>query len=118
MPLVTSGVENGNLRELALARMRDMGLRCRDVRTREVGIKDIHDKVRPDEVELIRRDYAANSGWETFLAYEDPKQGACRRARRRPGGCRPYFARRQGSAVRRGTRCCAFSASIAVMRAP
>ena len=25
MPLVTSGVEHGNLRELALARMRDLG---------------------------------------------------------------------------------------------
>jgi hypothetical protein len=31
-------------------------------------------QVRPDEVELIRRDYAANDGWETFLAYEDPRQ--------------------------------------------
>ncbi|KAG7135049.1 Elongator complex protein 3 like [Verticillium longisporum] len=35
MPLVTSGVENGNLRELALARMKDFGTSCRDVRTRE-----------------------------------------------------------------------------------
>ena len=39
MPLVTSGVEKGNLRELALARMGQLGLRCRDVRTREVGIQ-------------------------------------------------------------------------------
>jgi len=23
-------------------------------------------------VELIRRDYTANGGWETFLSYEDP----------------------------------------------
>jgi len=74
MPLVTSGVEYGNLRELALARMRDLGLTCRDVRTREVGIKDIHHRVRPDQVELVRRDYVANGGWETFLAYEDPQQ--------------------------------------------
>lgn len=74
MPLVTSGVEVGNLRELALARMRDLGLVCRDVRTREVGIKDIHHRVRPDQVELVRRDYVANGGWETFLAYEDPEQ--------------------------------------------
>ena len=29
MPLVTSGVEKGNLRELALARMAHLGLRCR-----------------------------------------------------------------------------------------
>ncbi|KAJ1659393.1 Elongator subunit [Dispira simplex] len=74
MPLVTSGVEHGNLRELALQRMRDLGTECRDVRTREVGIVDIHKKVRPDHVELIRRDYMANGGWETFLSYEDPEQ--------------------------------------------
>lgn len=74
MPLVTSGVEHGNLRELALARMKDLGTTCRDVRTREVGIQEIHNKVRPYEIELVRRDYYANNGWETFLAYEDPEQ--------------------------------------------
>ncbi|CCH40713.1 elongator complex protein [Wickerhamomyces ciferrii] len=74
MPLVSSGVENGNLRELALARMKDFGTKCRDVRTREVGIQEVHHKVQPDQVELIRRDYYANGGWETFLSYEDPKQ--------------------------------------------
>ncbi|MBN3319768.1 ELP3 protein, partial [Atractosteus spatula] len=92
MPLVSSGVEHGNLRELALARMKDMGtelsniyfclsnflilfcLQCRDVRTREVGIQEIHHKVKPYQVELVRRDYVANGGWETFLSYEDPQQ--------------------------------------------
>jgi len=74
MPLVTSGVEYGNLRELCLARMRDLGTKCRDVRTREVGIQKIHKKIDPAQVELVRRDYTANGGWETFLAYEDPKQ--------------------------------------------
>ncbi|GLH02328.1 Probable elongator complex protein 3 [Gryllus bimaculatus] len=74
MPLVSSGVEHGNLRELALARMKDLGTDCRDVRTREVGIQEIHHKVKPYEVELIRRDYYANGGWETFLSYEDPEQ--------------------------------------------
>ena len=29
MPLVTSGVEHGNLRELALARMKDLGTTVR-----------------------------------------------------------------------------------------
>ncbi|XP_051159007.1 elongator complex protein 3 [Leptopilina boulardi] len=72
MPLVSSGVEHGNLRELALARMKDFGTDCRDVRTREVGIQEIHNKIQPYEVELIRRDYTANNGWETFLSYEDP----------------------------------------------
>ncbi|WWD22484.1 hypothetical protein CI109_106977 [Kwoniella shandongensis] len=71
MPLVSSGVENGNLRELALARMKDFGAECRDVRYREVGI---HNRIRPQDLELLRRDYAANGGWETFLSYEDPFQ--------------------------------------------
>nr|CAG4649994.1 EOG090X02DF [Sida crystallina] len=74
MPLVSSGVEHGNLRELALARMKEFGTECRDVRTREVGIQEVHHKVRPYQVELIRRDYVANGGWETFLSYEDPDQ--------------------------------------------
>ena len=44
--------------------MKDLNLPCRDVRTREVGIQEIHNKVTPDHVELIRRDYYANGGWE------------------------------------------------------
>ena len=47
------------------------------MRTREVGIQEIHHKIKPYEVELIRRDYTANGGWETFLSYEDPEQGNC-----------------------------------------
>lgn len=74
MPLVTSGVEHGNLREHALSRMKQLGLKCRDVRTREVGIQEIHEKVQPNQVELIRRDYVANGGWETFISYEDAQQ--------------------------------------------
>lgn len=74
MPLVTSGVENGNLRQLAMARNEELGLKCRDIRSREVGIKNLHQDVIPDQVELIRRDYVANGGMETFLSYEDPRQ--------------------------------------------
>lgn len=50
MPLVSSGVEHGNLRELAISRMKDLGVKCRDVRTREVGIQEIHNNVLPYEV--------------------------------------------------------------------
>ncbi|ELR61948.1 hypothetical protein M91_00251 [Bos mutus] len=74
MPLVSSGVEHRNLRELASARMKDLGIQCHDVRTREVGIQAIHHKVWPYQVELVRRDYVANGGWETFLSYKDPDQ--------------------------------------------
>ena len=42
LPLVTSGCENsGNLRELALNRMKDFGAECRDVRFREVGVRSV-----------------------------------------------------------------------------
>lgn len=30
--------------------------------------------VKPEKKELVRRNYAANGGWETFLAFEDPQQ--------------------------------------------
>ncbi|KAK7907345.1 hypothetical protein WMY93_015957 [Mugilogobius chulae] len=66
---------------------------CRDVRTREVGIQEIHHKVRPYQVELVRRDYVANGGWETFLSYEDPEQdiliGLLRLRRCSPQAFRP-----------------------------
>lgn len=74
MPLVSSGVEHGNLRELALQKLQDWDLPCMDIRMREVGMKQIHSSVTPDQVEMIRRDYVANGGWETFLSYEDPTQ--------------------------------------------
>jgi elongator complex protein 3 len=105
MPLVTSGVDHGNLRELALERMENLDLQCRDVRTREVGIKQIHHRINPDQVELIRRDYVANDGWETFLSYEDPVAdiliGLLRLRKVSKGGAfRPEVTKAQSSIVR------------------
>ncbi|KAJ3372751.1 Elongator subunit [Kappamyces sp. JEL0680] len=104
MPLVTSGVEYGNLREHALARMKDLGVPCRDVRTREVGIQEIHSKIRPEQAELLRRDYTANGGWETFLSYEDPEQdiliGLLRLRKCSPATFRPELTVGQCSVVR------------------
>lgn len=37
-------------------------------------MSEIHQRVRPQSLELLRRDYTANNGWETFLSYEDPEQ--------------------------------------------
>jgi elongator complex protein 3 len=120
LPLVSSGCDNsGNLRELALNRMKDFGAECRDVRFREVGVCDlsthernaisilfqiheIHHKVRPESVELVRRDYTANGGWETFLAYEDPERdilvGLLRlRKCSEEGTFRPELVRKEGA---------------------
>lgn len=40
--------------------MKDLNLQCRDVRTREVGIQEIHNKIRPFEVSynnLLHKNY-------------------------------------------------------------
>ncbi|EAY13921.1 elongation protein 3 homolog, putative [Trichomonas vaginalis G3] len=71
MTLVSAGVENGNLRDIAMKRLLQRGGRARDVRAREVGITEIRDKIKPDKVELVRRDFMADDGWETVLSYED-----------------------------------------------
>lgn len=104
MPLVSAGVEHGNIRELTLARMADYGMKCRDIRTREVGIQEIHHKIRPYNVELIRRDYFASEGWETFLSYEDVEQdiliGLLRLRMCSQGAFRPEFTQQGTSIIR------------------
>lgn len=52
MPVVTSGVKAANLRELANKRMEELGAKCLDVRSREVGIQAIHNKIHPSQVFL------------------------------------------------------------------
>ena len=97
--------------------MKDFGAECRDVRFREVGVSspclqmlpvlislqihEIHHKVRPESVELLRRDYTANGGWETFLSYEDPERdilvGLLRlRKCSEEGTFRPELVRKEG----------------------
>lgn len=104
MPLVSAGVEHGNIRELVLTRMCDYGMRCRDIRTREVGIQEIHHRIRPYNVELIRRDYVANEGWETFLSYEDVEQdiliGLLRLRKCGAGTFRPELTEQNTSIIR------------------
>mmetsp|Transcript_10679 Transcript_10679/g.13511 ORF Transcript_10679/g.13511 Transcript_10679/m.13511 type:complete len:554 (+) Transcript_10679:147-1808(+) len=104
MPLVSSGVEHGNLRQLALARMKDLDLPCKDIRMREVGMKQIHEQVNPESVELVRRDYVANGGWETFLSYEDPEKdiliGLLRLRKAGPDTFRPEISDVPSSIIR------------------
>ncbi len=104
MPLVSSGVEHGNLRQLALARMKDLDLPCKDIRMREVGMKQIHEQVNPESVELVRRDYVANGGWETFLSYEDPEKdiliGLLRLRKASPDAFRPEITEVPSSIIR------------------
>ncbi|KAI5189901.1 elongator complex protein 3 [Nematocida minor] len=104
MTLVSSGVEHGNIREIVLDRLKEQGLSCRDIRTREVGINNIHTNELPEKVELVRRDYAASDGWETFLSYEDVAKdilvGLLRLRRCGPSTFRPELTEGSVSIVR------------------
>ncbi|KAA6388757.1 MAG: putative Elongator complex protein 3 [Streblomastix strix] len=88
MPLVTSGVESGNLREKVINRMHDYGLKCRDIRTREClleGVKGADDArlIQSQLIELLGTDILGEAGVESgyeqlFESYDvarsDPDQ--------------------------------------------
>jgi len=71
--LIKAGVKNGNLRELALNRLRERGKKCRCIRCREVGHRVLKDNitVNPQAVEITSRKYDASDGTEFFIAVED-----------------------------------------------
>jgi elongator complex protein 3 len=71
--LIAAGVRSGNLRQLALRRLAEMGGRCRCLRCREAGRLATPP---PDSYELTRRSYEAGGGREEFLSFEDPASDA------------------------------------------
>ncbi|TNJ29826.1 Histone acetyltransferase Elp3 [Giardia muris] len=88
LPLITSGVEVSNLRELALIEAATMGIQSQEIRQREAGIvelintslhqkgtnvtRDSSSSSTPAVPEICRRDYWASGSWETFLSIETP----------------------------------------------
>lgn len=76
--LIIAGVKSGNIRELALEKLRAEGKRCRCIRCREVGHRALKEKlyVKPGGLKLIKREYPASGGTEVFIATEDPTQDA------------------------------------------
>lgn len=74
-PLIAAGVDKSNLRELAVARLRERyGLSCRCVRCREMGVggREQGGAADPERLELRRTEYDASGGREVFLSLEDP----------------------------------------------
>jgi len=71
--LIRAGVKNGNLRELALKKLRENGKRCRCIRCREVGHRTSKDNVtiNAQSLQLISRKYEASDGTEFFISFED-----------------------------------------------
>ena len=74
--LIVAGVKNGNLRELALNRLKSNGGRCCCIRCREVGHRTLNRRssVKEEGLTLVRREYSASNGMELFLSKEDINQ--------------------------------------------
>lgn len=74
-PTVSSGPKKSNIRELALKKLKEEGLRCRCTRCREPEhAKNIYGvSVDANSIELVRREYNAGNGKEVFLSFEDTK---------------------------------------------
>jgi len=67
---IISGPKIGNLRQIVLNRLNSQGLKCNCMRCREVGLQR---KENGDyDVKLLKDEYSASGGIETFLSYEDP----------------------------------------------
>jgi len=66
---IEDGPKRGDLRVLAKERLRRAGLRCRCIRCREVGLREV--VPRPEDLSLIREEYESSGGTELFLSIED-----------------------------------------------
>lgn len=71
--MIVDGVRKSNLRELVLAEVKRQGFSCKCIRCREVGLKQIKEKIRfrPDGIGLNRINYDASEGKEIFLSFDE-----------------------------------------------
>jgi elongator complex protein 3 len=67
---IESGTRVSNIRQILEERLIREGTPCRDIRSREIG----NSNFKPEEVELVVREYEASEGREVFLSYEDVGQ--------------------------------------------
>ena len=67
---IEAGIKKGDLRAIVLREIKRRGIRCPDIRCREVGRKG------GEKFEMMRRDYDASKGKEIFLSFEDENYGS------------------------------------------
>jgi elongator complex protein 3 len=70
---ITTGVKNGNLRELVLRRAQEKGHPCRCIRCREVALSYPSRLEEGDELKFKVERYTASGGEEVFGSYEYEK---------------------------------------------
>ncbi len=71
--LIAAGVTAGNLRQLVMDKARELGIKVKEIRSREVGIR-IREGWEIGEPELRREEYEASNGLEVFLSFEDDQE--------------------------------------------
>lgn len=72
---IRAGPDAGNLRELVLRRVEELGFRCNCIRCREVALATPLD-AGPSDPQLVTTEYSASGGVETFASFEYPETGA------------------------------------------
>jgi len=74
-PLIVAGVKRSNLRQLVHERLKELNLRCRCIRCREVGHRMTIDEIEPslDTIKILATRYAASEGEELFISAEVPE---------------------------------------------
>jgi elongator complex protein 3 len=66
---ILAGPKDGNLRQSALQKLHEQGLRCNCIRCREVGLQK-RTPLSQDDIYMNRIDYTASYGQEVFLSFE------------------------------------------------
>jgi elongator complex protein 3 len=67
---VVSGPKIGNLRQLVLFELEKQGIKCKCIRCREIGLRNIQTEFSKDDLNLCRADYFSSGGKEIFLSFE------------------------------------------------
>jgi elongator complex protein 3 len=67
---IIAGSKQGNIRQIAIKKLKDFGLKCNCIRCREVGLQKL-EYFNQDEITLNRIDYLASEGKEVFLSMEN-----------------------------------------------
>ena len=67
---IIAGSKKGNIRQIAIKKLKDFGLKCHCIRCREAGLQKL-ETLNQDEITLNRIDYLASEGNEVFLSMEN-----------------------------------------------
>jgi elongator complex protein 3 len=67
---IIAGSKKGNIRQIAIKKLKDFGLKCHCIRCREAGLQKL-ETLDQDEITLNRIDYLASEGKEVFLSMEN-----------------------------------------------